>query len=528
MSTCNAIRAALYGATRGGQVRSGRLSAAASAHPAIQPIDPRGLGFVALSTLATNSHRTSHDAARADLIAEADALLRELFPICRSLTGDGVRQTFDILKRVVPIDTHEIASGTTCFDWTVPDEWNIRNAWVKDETGRKVIDFQRSNLHVVGYSEPVDAVMSYNDLRPRLHTLPDRPTAVPYRTSYYKRDWGFCLTQRKLETLNRAARYHVYIDSTLEPGSLTYADMVVPGRATRAHAESGASDARQYLISTYCCHPSMVNDNLSGVVLATLLARELQRRGTRHMYRFVFVPETIGAIVYLHEHADAMRQLDGGFVITTVAGRGDIGYKPTFLGDHAIDRAVRLTFAERGVHAIDYPFDINGSDERQYSQPAWRIPVGTICKDKYFEYDEYHTSMDDLTFATAEQLVVTLELYLGAIEKLEQDDTYRSLCPQCEPMLGKRGLYPSLGGAILQPASSLGASHQQRVYGLREPVTVRGDELDALRWVMFYSDGSHSLTDIVEKTGLPMTQLHDAARVLCEHGLLEVVGDTEV
>ena len=296
-------------------------------------------------------------------------------------------------------------------------------------------------------------------------------------------------------------------------------------RSWEAHSRAGqaGSAAGEYLISTYCCHPSLGNDNLSGVVLWTLLLQELGRLSLRHAYRFVILPETIGAIVWLSRNEQRARALRGGLIPSTVAGPGAFGYKRTFRGDDRIDRVVRATFGELGMQYVEYPFDVNGSDERQYSSPAFRIPTGTICKDKYYEYTNYHTSLDDLDFISAEALVQTLKLYLLAIEKLEQDRTYRSLASHGEPMLGKRGLYPKIGGSIKQKAADLNHRHAERPYEVSTEHILFGSDLDAMRWVLFYSDGQTSLLDIAERTGLPMRQLDAVADKLLKNQLLEIV-----
>lgn len=449
----------------------------------------------------------------AALTEEADGLLRRLFPICRSLTGDGVRQTLAILQDSAAFDVREIASGTPCYDWVVPDEWSIRAAWIEGPSGERIVDFADNNLHVVNYSVPVDAVLPFDELDRHLHTLPDLPEAIPYRTAYYNRQWGFCLSHRQYLGLDRRAAYRVHIDATLAPGHLTYGEALLDG-----------ASGEEFLVSTYCCHPSLANDNLSGVVLWTLLLRELRRGPRRHAYRFVIVPETIGAIAYLAHHEAAMRRLAGGFIPTTVAGPGPFGYKQTFHGDHRIDRAVRQTFKELRLEYVDYPFDINGSDETHYSAPFFRIPIGTISKDKYYEYPQYHTSLDDLGFIRAAHLVETLKLYLLAIEKLELDLTYRSLNPYSEPMLGKRGLYPQTGGSIKQPAVDLNRNHLEREYTISEGRITYGSELDAIRWVTFLSDGGASLLPIAERCGFPLRQLYETAERLVQHGLLERAG----
>ena len=465
-------------------------------------------------TMDPGSEWTLNRADLSPLIDEADSLFERLFPLCRSLTGNGVRQTLEILQQVAPFDILEIPSGTPCYDWAVPDEWNIRGAYVDVVGGPRVIDFGANNLHVVGYSVPVDAVMSFEELEPHLFSLPDLPSAIPYRTSYYNRTWGFCLSQVAFSQLDRSATYHVVIDSEFKQGSMTMGERRLDG-----------TSGEEYLISSYCCHPSMANDSLSGIILWSLLLRELSSHRTRHAYRFVILPETIGSIAYLSQHEKEMQRLAGGFIPTTVAGPGSFGYKHTFLGDHLIDRVVHQTFAELGVDYIPYPFDINGSDETQYSAPNFRIPIGTIAKDKYYEYDYYHTSLDDLDFVSSAGLVDTLKLYLSSIEKLELNFTYHSLHPYSEPMYGKRDLYPKLGGSIRQRAVDLEGDHAHRPYQVSEREVVYGSELDAMRWVMFYGDGRMSILDIAERTNLPVRQLHETAEKLCVHGLMERLPD---
>jgi aminopeptidase-like protein len=427
------------------------------------------------------------------ITAQADTLLKELFPICRSITGDGTRTTLRKLCEVTDFHLFEIPSGTACYDWIIPDEWNVRDAFVADSNGQRVIDFKQSNIHLVNYSIPFEGRLKFGELVPHLFTLPDLPTAIPYRTTYYHRDWGFCLTHEKFQKMDRTETYHVVVDTTLEPGNLVYGEAILPG-----------TSGQEYLFTTYVCHPSLANDNLSGVVLWTLLLREMRRRPHRHSYRFVIAPETIGALAYISRNEAAVKALAGGFVVTTVGGPGRIGYKPTWQGDSLIDRVVRLTLRELCLESVEYPFDASGSDERQYSTPGLRIPMGSICKDKYYEYAYYHTSLDDLDFVRAEAVIETLNVHLSAIEKLEQDRTYRSLNPIGEPMLGKRGLYPRMGGALRQKAAgSQGAS-----------------ELDAIRWILFHADGQTSLLDIAEKTHLPVKVLADAAEKLAASDLL--------
>jgi len=429
------------------------------------------------------------------LAVDADRMLQALFPLCRSITGNGTRGTLRLLREVVEFQICEVPTGTRCYDWTIPDEWNVRDAYVADTKGRRVIDFKVNNLHLVNYSTPFQATLTYDELAPHLYTLQDLPMAVPYRTTYYNRAWGFCLAHEEYLKLNHKEKYTVVVDTTLSPGSLSYGEAVLPGQS-----------GQEYLISTYVCHPSLANDNLSGVVLWTLLLRELCKRPRRHTYRFVIAPETIGALAYISRNETAIRALSGGFVLATVAGPGRIGYKPSWRGDSLIDQAARLALHELGLDYVEYPFDVNGSDERQYSAPGLRVPMGTICKDKYYEYTYYHTSLDNLDFVRSGALVETLKVYLSAIEKLEENHTYRSLNPMGEPMLGKRGLYPELGGGLRQKVAAGQPSARL---------------LDAMRWILFYADGQTSLLKIAEQTGMPMSLLTGAAQKLVEAALLE-------
>lgn len=446
-------------------------------------------------------------------VKTADQLLQELFPICRSLTGEGVRTTLKLLQRVATFESKHIPSGTECFDWTVPDEWNITDAFIKDASGKRIIDFKKSNIHVVSYSIPIHRVMTFAELEPHLHYLENLPTAVPYRTSYYQRDWGFCLSYEQFKQLDRQGKYEVCIESRLEPGELSYGEAVIKG-----------SSQHEFLISSYCCHPSLANDNLSGVVLWTLLLQELQKRTTRHSYRFILIPETIGSIAYLHSNQSVMKKSAGGFVLSTVAGPGPFGYKQSFLGNHLIDRVIRQTFFELGIEPRCYPFDAYGSDEVRYASPYFRIPTGTICKDKYYEYEYYHTSLDNLDFVRAEYLVQTLQLYLAAIEMLEQNYTYQTNFPYVEPMLGKRGLYPSIGGSIKQKATS--SQHVTHQYKLVDRQAITGTQLDAMKWLLFDCDGSKSLLDIAEQRKMSMSLLFETAELLRKEKLLNRKVDT--
>lgn len=449
-----------------------------------------------------------------NIIKDSENLLKRLYPLCRSITGEGVRKTLKILQEIVEFEIHEIPSGTKCFDWIVPDEWNIFDAYILDSCGNKIIDFTKNNLHIVNYSSPFEGILSFNDLKSHLFTLPELPDAIPYRTSYYNFDWGFCMPHRQYLAMDPKEQYFVKIDTSLTPGSLTYGDSIIYG-------DSGY----QFLISTYCCHPSLANDNLSGIILWTLLLREFKKRKMRHSYRFVIVPETIGSIAYLSLNESIMKQNDGGFVITTVAGPGQFGYKQSYQKNSIIDRVVYQTMKELCIDYVLYPFDINGSDERQYSSPFFRIPIGTICKDKYYEYPYYHTSLDNLDFISSSNLIQTLMIYIHTIENLEKNRTYRTLNPKCEPQLGKRGLYPKLGGQIKQSTSLLSKSIEKK-YQLNENVIITQKDIDLIGWLMFDSDGKTSLLDIAEKRGLSIRDLYYAAdKLLLNNLITEQIGN---
>ena len=420
--------------------------------------------------------------------ARAYALATELFPICRSLTGPGVRQTLGILKRALPeLTLHEVPSGTRCFDWTVPPEWSIREAYIATEDGRRIVDFANHNLHVVGYSTPVDAMLSLEELRPHLYSLPDQPDAIPYITSYYRERWGFCLAQRQLDSL-QPGRYRVRIDSTLAPGSLTYGELLMPGERQE-----------EIFLSTYVCHPSMANNELSGPVVTTEIARWLgSLKDRRYSYRIVFIPETIGSLVYLSRHlAEMKRRIVAGFNVTCVGDDRVYSYLPSRQTDTLADRAAlhALRHQAGADGFVRYSFLDRGSDERQYCSPGVDLPVATIMRSKYATYPEYHTSLDDLSLISPAGLAGGICAIAKAILAVERNGRYRATVLG-EPQLGRRGLYPTLG---------------TRDSGL----TVRR-MLD----VLAYSDGAHDLLAIAEMLGVPVWELAVIARQLLAHELL--------
>jgi aminopeptidase-like protein len=422
--------------------------------------------------------------------AEMHALIGDLFPICRSITGDGFRESLRRMSEVVPIALTEVRTGTRVLDWTVPKEWNVRDAWIADATGRRVVDFQASNLHVVSYSVPVRARMSLATLRSRLHTLPSQPDLIPYRTTYYAEDWGFCLAQSVLDQLPEG-EYDVCIDSTLAEGSLTYGEYVLPGSTTD-----------EILISVHSCHPSLANDNLSGMAVATLLARTLSRETRRHTIRFLFIPGTIGSITWLAMHDAQVDRIRHGLVLSCLGDSGHSTYKRSRRGNALVDRAATHVLKQAGEHAV-LDFVPYGYDERQYCSPGFDLPVGCLTRTPNGRFPEYHTSADNLGFVTQEALEDSLAKALAIIEIIEHDAIYLNLNPKGEPQLGRRGLYRNTGGT-----------------------TPAGFEM-ALLWVLNFSDGRHSLLDIAERAALPFTTIRGAADALRGAGLLRPRDESE-
>jgi aminopeptidase-like protein len=415
----------------------------------------------------------------------------ELFPLPRSITGEGTRETLRRIRERLPgLRIHEVPSGTTVFDWEVPPEWNIRDAYVLNEAGQKVIDFQEHNLHVVGYSVPVDLEVTRDELDEHLHSLPDMPDAIPFVTSYYAPRWGFCLAHRDRKRLEDGT-YRVVIDSTLEPGSLSYGELILPGR-----------EEREILLSTYVCHPSMANNELSGPVVVTELARWLtERTDRRYTYRIVFIPETIGSITYLSRNLEAMRRNTvAGFVVSCVGDERVYSFLESRLGDTLADRVTLQVMRHRVPGFVHYDFFERGSDERQYCSPGADLPVVSVTRSKYREYPEYHTSLDDLSLITPAGLGGTLELYKAILLALERNYTYRTTMP-CEPQLGRRGLYPTI-------------HHPGHKRGIKDMMNL-----------IMYSDGHHDLCAVADRIGMPMGWCFEMAETLREHGVLERVED---
>jgi aminopeptidase-like protein len=414
------------------------------------------------------------------------ALIQQLYPICRSITGDGFRRTLARLQQEIPLEVHEVPSGTKVFDWTVPREWNIRDAYVKNSRGERVIDFRRHSLHVVSYSVPVRRKMLLAQLRPHLHTLPDQPHLIPYRTSYYNEDWGFCLAHQELEQLSED-EYEVCIDSTLEEGHLTYGECLLAG-----------ASPEEVLISCHACHPSLCNDNLSGVCVATFLAKHLGQLPLHYSYRFLFIPGTIGSITWLSQNEDRARFIRHGLVLTCVGDRGHVNYKKSRRGDAIIDRAVAHVLRHSGQSYTIHEFSPYGYDERQYCSPGFNLPVGCFMRTPHGKFPEYHTSADNLELMDPDSLADSLSKCLAACYIVDNDAFYLNQNPRCEPQLGRRGLYRAMGGN-------------------------QGEKLQeiAMLWVLNQSDGAHSLLDIAEQSGLAFDIIKDAADVLRKHDLLE-------
>lgn len=419
------------------------------------------------------------------------AFMAELFPICRSITGEGLRTTLGRVASLLPaLELREVATGTPVLDWTVPREWNVREAWIADSTGRRVVDFREHALHLLSYSVPVRARMTLEELRPHLHTLPDRPDLIPYRTSYYREAWGFCLQHRTLEAMEASPgeAYEVCIDATLEPGHLTYGELYLPPTVA-------GDDPGDVLFSCHCCHPAMANDNLSGLAVVTWLASALQRVPRRHGMRFLFIPGTIGSLTWLAQAPEAVRRVRHGLVLSCLGDAGLPTYKRSRRGDAPIDRAaMHVVGSERTRPFVPY-----GYDERQYCSPGFDLAVGCLTRTPNGAFPEYHTSADDLAFVRPEALEDSLARALAIVEIVERDAAWINLSPKGEPQLGRRGLYSNLGGS-----------------------TPPGFEM-ALLWVLNQSDGTTTTLDIAERSGMPFRLVARAAVALADVGLLERV-----
>jgi aminopeptidase-like protein len=417
-------------------------------------------------------------------------LVGTLYPICRSITGAGVRETMAHIQKLLPITVHEVASGTAVFDWEVPKEWTIRDAYVKNSTGQRVVDFKKSNLHVLNYSTPVNQRMTLAELRPHLTTLPEQPDWIPYRTTYYQEKWGFCLSQNQLDDWAKndtSEKYEVVIDSTLAAGSLTYGEYVIPGESTD-----------EVLISCHTCHPSLCNDNLSGIALATYLARHIETvKNRRYTYRFLFIPGTIGSITWLALNEAKAQNIEHGLVVVCVGDAGNFSYKTSRQGDALIDHAAKhvLTSTKENFNLIEFfPY---GYDERQYCSPGFNLAVGSLSRSTHGKFPQYHSSADDLSFVSGKHIAESLEVYMKVIDVLENDQILINQNPKCEPRLGKRGLYGNVGATIHRPTFEM-----------------------ALLWTLNLTDGTHTLLDIAKRANMPFETIKQAAKALIDCDLL--------
>lgn len=415
-------------------------------------------------------------------------IIEKLYPICRSITGDGVRDTFKIIEEYIPLKVYEVATGTKVFDWTVPLEWNIKDAFIKNSKGEKIVDFKRSNLHVLNYSTPVNKKVSMDELKKHLFTIPEHEDWIPYRTTYYNENWGFCMSHKQyLELKNE--EYEVVIDSTLEDGNLTYAECFIPG-----------DSEEEVLISCHVCHPSLCNDNLSGIAVTIFLARRLMELQTKYSYRFLFIPATIGSITWLALNEAKVSKIKHGLVAANLGDSGRFTYKKSRNGNTEIDRVV--VNALRDFHHIYKIIDFfpYGYDERQYCSPGFNLPVGCLMRTPHGEYPEYHTSGDNLNFVKPECLVESLSIYFKIVDLLENNKKYLNKYPKCEPQLGKRGIYTKIGAKTDSQAKQL-----------------------AMLWVLNMSDSQHSLLDISNKSEIEFGTINEAANLLLENGLLEKI-----
>jgi len=413
-------------------------------------------------------------------------LLEKLYPICRSITGDGLRKSLQIIQNNIPINIKEVPSYTEVFDWTVPKEWNINEAWIKNSNGEKIIEFNDSNLHVLNYSIPVDKKITFDELKSHLHTLPEQPDLIPYRTSYYEEQWGFCLAHNQFLSMEDDL-YHVKIDSVLEEGSLSYGELFIQGDTDK-----------EVLISCHVCHPSLANDNLSGVSVVTHLAKYLLDEDLQYSYRFLFIPGTIGSITWLAHNEDQLNNIKYGLVLSCVGDEGNITYKKSRDEKAEINRVVTKVLEDSNEEYEIRDFSPYGYDERQFCSPAFNLPVGCFMRTPFGEFPEYHTSADNTDFVEPEALSDSLSKLIDTIFVIENNKKFLNQNPKCEPNLGKRGLYELIGGD-----------------------TDKGIDKMALLWVLNLSDGSNTLLDIAERSNMDFKAIKKAADALLDVELLE-------
>ncbi len=414
---------------------------------------------------------------------------RTLFPLPRSLTGDGVRETLRVVGELTPLEVTEVETGTQIFDWTAPREWNLRAAWIADSAGVRIVDYAESNLHVVGYSHPLRATLTGAELAQHLHSLPEHPDRIPYRTAYWADTWGFCVTENQRAAIVPDERYEVVIDADLGDGSLTYAEAVFPGESDE-----------EVLLSTYICHPSLANDNVSGIALLAVVGRELQGRSLRRTHRLLFSPGTLGPLAWLSRNLERLGQIEAGLVVACVGDDGPLRYKRSRSGDRGVDRAAAHVLRHRGPGSLVEDFVPWGGDERQFCSPGFDLPVGSLTRTPHGLYPEYHSSADDLDLISARALGDSLAAVLEIVDVLERDRAYRSRSPYGEPQLGRRGLYREIRSGASGPEETF-----QR----------------ALLWVLNQADGSHTLLDTAERAKLPFGTVAAAADALVDAQLLE-------
>jgi aminopeptidase-like protein len=409
-------------------------------------------------------------------------LMRELFPIPRSLTGDGVRNTLAVLGRELPLEVVETPTGSEIFDWVVPREWSLREAWIAGPNGSRIVDVEDSPLHVLGYSVAVDAILPLDELRGHVYTHDDDPELIPYRTSYWEKQWGFCMSRRQLESLEDG-NYQVVVDSSLEDGSLTSGEVRIPGD----------TDA-EVLLSTHVCHPALANDNLSGIVLLWAIARTLLQQRLTHTYRILWSPGTLGPLCWLARNLETLDRVSHGLVVSCVGDPGPLRYKRSRCGDAPIDRAATYVLG-REPGSIVTDWHPSGGDERQYCSPGFDLPVGALTRTPHGLFPEYHSSADDLSFVTPGALASSFRTALEIVDLVETNAAYRNRSPYGEPQLGRRGLYQSVPDG----------THPEAAY----------------LWLLSLSDGRHDLLAIADRSGLPFEAIRSAAATLVQHGLLE-------
>ncbi len=412
-----------------------------------------------------------------------------LWPITRSLSGEGNRYSLKILSELIDLKIKEVPSGTRCFDWKVPPEWNIKDAWIKDSHGNKIVDFSKNNLHVLGYSDRVNKKISYEELKSHLYTLPKQPDLIPYMTSYFEKRWGFCISHNQFKKLNKSETFEVFIDSSFnDNGSMTLGEAYIKGNSKK-----------EVLFSTYICHPSLANNELSGPLVSSFIYRALkEKKKLKYSYRFLFVPETIGSIYSLSERGEFWKKnLIAGFIVNCIGDNGKFTYKRSRKGDCLTDRASEITLEQTEENYSIIDFFPGGSDERQYCSPGFNLPVGSLMRTMYKAYEEYHTSADNKDFISFEAMEKSIEKYLEIINLIEKNTKYINQYPLCEPQLGKRGLYPTLG------------SQKEK-----------SEFVNAMRWILNFSDGNHDLISISQKSKIPLRKLYPVVEELIDKKII--------